>query len=528
MHDRRVQVVHVDFVLDREVTEVVGLAIGEAGFETAPGEQHGKARGVVVAARAVALGVGRAAKLAAPPHDRVVQQAAGLQILEQAGDRLVDAHGVVLVLRQIGVLVPRRIVRVVGVVDLDVAHTGFGEPARLETLPAVVVGRLLADPVKGERRRGFLRKIERVGGVVLQAPAELEGTGRRLELVVAGFRAELLFVQRAHELELPLLLGGGARRVADIAQTGLNRFLPGPADRRALVDRREKRAAVVPRSAVGERRTERDEGGEIFVLRTEPIRDPRAHRGADLVRRAGVEKERRGAVRHAVGVHRPDHAIVVGEFRHVRKQLGHPASALAALLEVPHRLHDAAGRARAGFGDRALIEEIEHLAVAGVKGRLVVEAVEVAHAAAHKQKDHALRPGGEVTGAGRERIRRAAGGRLRGEAGKRHIAETARELLQRLATGEKRGVIHGRGARAGGRISEGNGNRRWRKSPGAAAPSPRRAHRRRAPGETRPPAPAPWPWARGRARCDRRARCGRPRRARRRRACAGRRASPAR
>ena len=35
--------------------------------------------------------VGRAAELAAPDHQRVVEQAARLQVLEQPGDRLVDA-----------------------------------------------------------------------------------------------------------------------------------------------------------------------------------------------------------------------------------------------------------------------------------------------------------------------------------------------------------------------------------------------------------------------------------------------------
>ena len=445
VEDRRVQVVHVDFVLDREVAEVVGLAIREAGFEAAASEQHGKTRGVMVAARAVFLGVGRAAKLAAPPHDRVFEQPARLQIAEEAGDGFVDAHGMVLVLRQIGVLVPRGIVRVVGVVDLDETHAALREASRHETLATVVFGRLLADAVERERRRRFLRKIERIGRVVLQAPRELVGIRDGLEFVVAGLCAELLLVHRAHEIELPLLFRRREARIAHVAETGLDRLLAGAPDRGALKNRREKRAAVVAWAAVRERRAERDEGRQVLTLRAQTIRNPRTHRGADEIRGAGVEKQRRRPVRHALGVHRTHDAVVVGEFGHVGKQLRDPAPALPTLLEVPHRLHHATGRAHAGLRDRALVEKLHHFAVIRVERGLVVEAVEVAHSAAHEEKNHALRPRRKMSRMRRERVRLAPRRRLRGHARKCHVAETARELLQRLPA-RKNGIgIRGHG-----------------------------------------------------------------------------------
>ena len=68
---------------------------GEAGLHAGAGEPDGEAVGVVVAAGPLGLGVGGAAELAAPPDERVLQQAPPLQVGQQAGDRPVDAAGVV-------------------------------------------------------------------------------------------------------------------------------------------------------------------------------------------------------------------------------------------------------------------------------------------------------------------------------------------------------------------------------------------------------------------------------------------------
>ena len=107
------------------MAELVGRAVGEAGLDAAAGEPDGEAAGVVVAAGAVLFGVGRAAELAAPPDERVFEQAAPLEVGEQAGDRLVDGQGVVGVLGQVRVLVPGGVGGVVAVGDLDVAHARF-------------------------------------------------------------------------------------------------------------------------------------------------------------------------------------------------------------------------------------------------------------------------------------------------------------------------------------------------------------------------------------------------------------------
>src|SRR5262245_61321074 len=51
------QVVHVDLVHHSMMAKLIGLAVREAGFEAAAGEPDAEAGGVVIAARAVALGV---------------------------------------------------------------------------------------------------------------------------------------------------------------------------------------------------------------------------------------------------------------------------------------------------------------------------------------------------------------------------------------------------------------------------------------------------------------------------------------
>ena len=96
VQDRGVQVVNVDLVLGRVVAVVVGAAVAQAALHAAAGQPHRKAFGVVVAA-VFAFDDGSAAEFAAPPDQRVIQEAAGLEILEQAGDRQIDLAGVLLV-----------------------------------------------------------------------------------------------------------------------------------------------------------------------------------------------------------------------------------------------------------------------------------------------------------------------------------------------------------------------------------------------------------------------------------------------
>ena len=90
------------------------------------------------------------------------------------------------------------------------------------------------------------------------------------------------------------------------------------------------------------------------------------------------------------------------------------------------------------FASAAQIGEIHHLPVVLGEPRLVVEGVDVAHAALHEEEDDALRPRREMRRLRRERIdRRGARLLLRREAGERERAKAAGELLQGGAAGEE-------------------------------------------------------------------------------------------
>ena len=93
MQDGGVQVVHVHGILGHVVAEVVGLAVTGAGLHAAAGHPHGEATRVVVAtgfgAVPLALAGDAAAELASPHDERVLEQSATLEVLDQGGAGLV-------------------------------------------------------------------------------------------------------------------------------------------------------------------------------------------------------------------------------------------------------------------------------------------------------------------------------------------------------------------------------------------------------------------------------------------------------
>ena len=70
-------------ILDGVEAEIVGVAERDARLDAAAGQPHGEGVGMMVAAVVAPLHHRRAAELAAPDHERVVEQAALLQVLDQ-------------------------------------------------------------------------------------------------------------------------------------------------------------------------------------------------------------------------------------------------------------------------------------------------------------------------------------------------------------------------------------------------------------------------------------------------------------
>src|SRR5262249_33925221 len=87
MQERGVEIVNVHRVLDDVVTIIVGGAVAHAGLKAAARNPHREAAAMVVAAvirrRELALAVHGSAKFTAPDDERVVEQAALLEVLDK-------------------------------------------------------------------------------------------------------------------------------------------------------------------------------------------------------------------------------------------------------------------------------------------------------------------------------------------------------------------------------------------------------------------------------------------------------------
>ena len=157
MEDGGVQIVHVHLAFHGMVAVLVGVAMGEAGLKAAAGKPGREAIRVVVAASALVLRVGRSTKFAAPPHDGVIQQATLLEVLQERGHRLVTRLGMLHMFGQVRMLIPRGIISIVRVVDLNVAHTGFAQAPGHQAVTAIIIRFLLVNAVHLPRLCAFLR-----------------------------------------------------------------------------------------------------------------------------------------------------------------------------------------------------------------------------------------------------------------------------------------------------------------------------------------------------------------------------------
>ncbi len=153
-----------------------------------------------------------------------------------------------------------------------------------------------------------------------------------------------------------------------------------------------------------------DEAGQVPILATEPVAQPRADARSPLQEHAGVHLQHRGRVVVRLRVARVDEGHVIDVLGHVGEDLRDPGTRLAMLLEVERRLQKfAAGGEEAGLGIGAL----ELHAVVLLQFRLEIESVDLRRAPRHEQPDHRLRLGREVRTARVQQVRRAGGTRRR-------------------------------------------------------------------------------------------------------------------
>ena len=103
---RRVQIMDVHPVLDRVPAKLVRSTVSDATAYATSREPHRKTKGMMIPA---VLSFSRRCppKLAAPDHQRIVEQATGFEVQHQSGDRLICRKGILLVPRfQTAVLIP--------------------------------------------------------------------------------------------------------------------------------------------------------------------------------------------------------------------------------------------------------------------------------------------------------------------------------------------------------------------------------------------------------------------------------------
>src|SRR5438105_1947587 len=150
VQDRSMEALDVEPVRDGGAAELVGLADAGAARDAAAGQPHGEAVRVMIAAGPfLELGGGLAAELAAPDDQGLVEQAAALEVLDQAGDGLVGVAGVLGVVGdEVGVGVPVVVVVRAAGIDLDEPHAALDQPPGDQALAAEVGGPGLIDTVE--------------------------------------------------------------------------------------------------------------------------------------------------------------------------------------------------------------------------------------------------------------------------------------------------------------------------------------------------------------------------------------------
>ena len=185
MKHRGMEVVAIGWVLGRLVRPLVAGTVNDAPFDSAAGQPGGERKRIVVAALAP-LAAGHAAKLGGPDHDGVVEQAAGLQVLEQRGRRLIHAPAHLAVIAgDVFVRIPVAAGKaIVGAApDLDESHTPLQQASGDQAVAAEVGCRRGRQGRRGPWSRATRRKgrVPRVHSIEAGPPARTTRSAHPIE-----------------------------------------------------------------------------------------------------------------------------------------------------------------------------------------------------------------------------------------------------------------------------------------------------------------------------------------------------------
>ena len=443
MQHRRVHVVHLEFVLDGTIAELIRRTVGDA--RPNPAARHPDRITVrVVVATIAALRERRAAKLAGPNHERLLQQAARLEVAQEPCNRLVGGASVVaVVFLQPTVGVPAVVATDAWAGQLDEPHTFLHQPTGHQALhpkraSVLVLG---LEPVQPTRGPGLAPDVYQLRHGGLHAVRHFIVGDGRLKFVHVAQPVEHTAVESVQQTQLGLLRAGPVFARPDVGQ----RRLAGLEHRRLVACRQEAVAKIVPAAGRNQAAIEHHETRQVVGLRAEAVAHPRAHARAALHAEAGVQEKIRAVVLGELRGHRPHHAQLVRHRADVRKNVTDREAALAVTPERPRRLERGSNIVELCRVDL----RSERFAVLAVEQRLGVERVDLRHAAVHVEENDILRAGRVMRPAWDERRPGPAEGRVGQQAAQRHGAKPGGAAPQHLPPRERpwqvvmTAVVHG-------------------------------------------------------------------------------------
>ena len=181
-------------VLDSVKAELVSRAMGDATFQSAACHPDGESIRMMVAAIRF-FGPRRATELGRPDNQRFVQHPALLEILQQAGDRFVDASAVFgVILFELAVRIPTA---TAAIVNLDKADSLLDQSAGRQSLPAHPLCDLFTDTVQLLHALSFAVQVDNFRHRHLHAERQLIGFDPRPELGIMGIFDGCQFIQIA-------------------------------------------------------------------------------------------------------------------------------------------------------------------------------------------------------------------------------------------------------------------------------------------------------------------------------------------
>ena len=196
------EVVDADAIDDRLVTEFVGLAVMNAGFDSAAGHPSGEGMRIVIAARAPFLDDRQPAEFAVAKHEGRVEKAARLQIGQKRGDRLIGfKRKAAVVLGNVLVAVPTPLVFHAAAVYLHESNASLDQAASDQALLGEMGALRVVESEEFFRRLGFTIDVDRLRRGHLHSIGEFERLDTRRQRRFIRSLAEMATIASREEVE---------------------------------------------------------------------------------------------------------------------------------------------------------------------------------------------------------------------------------------------------------------------------------------------------------------------------------------